>query len=89
VLPSGSRPDDLFLVPPCPAWGRQPPVRVVWLPGRRAGLEFVEKLLTSAMAALLDGTEREHATARPARSIAGRAGYGLRLLVVLVVVAVV
>jgi hypothetical protein len=28
----------------------------------QAGLEFVEKLLTSAMVALLDGTEREHAT---------------------------
>jgi ribosomal protein S18 acetylase RimI-like enzyme len=27
----------------------------------RAGLEFVEKLLTSAMVALLDGVEREHA----------------------------
>jgi hypothetical protein len=43
------------------------PVTVVWLPGRRpeaarrAGLEFVEKLLTSAMVALLDGAEREHA----------------------------
>ena len=29
---------------------------------RRAGLEFVEKLLTSAMVALLDGAEREHAS---------------------------
>jgi hypothetical protein len=27
-----------------------------------AGLEFVEKLLTSAMVALLDGAEREHAS---------------------------
>jgi hypothetical protein len=29
------------------------------------GLEFVEKLLTSAMVALLDGTERELATRVP------------------------
>jgi hypothetical protein len=32
---------------------------------RRAGLEFVEKLLTDTMVALLDGTEREHATRVP------------------------
>jgi hypothetical protein len=29
---------------------------------RRVGFEFVEKLLTSAMVALLDGAEREHAS---------------------------
>jgi hypothetical protein len=38
------------------------PVTVVSLPGRRAGLEGVEKLLTSAMVALLNGAEREHAS---------------------------
>jgi hypothetical protein len=54
-----------------------------------ADLEFVEKLLTSAMVALLDGTEREHATRVPHRRIAGRAGYRFRLLVALVVVAAV
>jgi hypothetical protein len=32
-------------------------VIVVSSPGRRAGLEFVEKLLTSAMVALLDGRD--------------------------------
>jgi hypothetical protein len=55
---------------------------------RRAGLEFVEKLLTSAMVALLDGAEREHAARpRPARRIAGRAGYRSWLRVDLVAVA--
>jgi hypothetical protein len=32
---------------------------------RRAGLEFVEKLLTDSMVALLDGAEREHAPRVP------------------------
>jgi hypothetical protein len=40
-----------------PARGRPPQAAA-----RRAGLEFVEKLLTSAMVALLDGAEREHAS---------------------------
>jgi len=40
-----------------------------------AVLEVVEKLLTDAMVALLDGAEREHATRVPHRRIAGRAGY--------------
>ena len=46
------------------------------LAGSACDLEFVEKLLTSAMVALLDGAEREHAspTSRT-RRIAGRAGY--------------
>jgi hypothetical protein len=47
---------------PCRVGEDRRPVAAVSLPGRRAGLEFVEKLLTSAMVALLDGTEREHAT---------------------------
>jgi hypothetical protein len=56
---------------------------------RRAGLEFVEKLLTSAMVALLDGAEREHAARpRPARRITGRAGYRSWLCVDLVAAAV-
>jgi hypothetical protein len=42
-----------------PARGRPPQAAV-----RRAGLEFVEKVLTSAMVALLDGAEREHASPR-------------------------
>jgi hypothetical protein len=33
---------------------------------RKAGLEFVEKLLTDSMVALLDGAEREHASPRSA-----------------------
>jgi hypothetical protein len=66
-----------------PARGRPPQAAA-----RRAGLEFVEKVLTDSMVALLDGTEREHATPRPARRIAGRAGYWLVLRVALVVVAV-
>src|SRR5215216_1090542 len=73
------------------------PVTVVSLPARgrppeaaarRAGLEVVEKVLTDSMVALLDGTEREHATPRPARRNAGRAGYWLWLRVALIVVAV-
>jgi hypothetical protein len=43
-----------------PARGRPPEAAA-----RRAGLEFVEKLLTSAMVALLDGAEREHAIRVP------------------------
>jgi hypothetical protein len=35
VLPSSSRPDDLF-GSTLPSVGRHPPARVVWLPGRRA-----------------------------------------------------
>jgi hypothetical protein len=53
---------------------------------RRAGLEFVEKLLTDTMVALLDGTERERYP-RPARRIAGRAGYRSSMHVALGVVA--
>jgi hypothetical protein len=45
---------------------------------RRAGLEFVEKLLTSAVVALLDEAEREHASARvPLPAATGRPGYWL------------
>jgi len=40
-----------------PARGRPPQAAA-----RRAGLECVEKLLTTAMVALLDGPEREHAS---------------------------
>jgi hypothetical protein len=43
-----------------PARGRPPEAAA-----RRAGLEFVEKLLTSAMVALLDGTVRERASRVP------------------------
>jgi hypothetical protein len=42
---------------------------------RRAGLEFVEKVVTSTMVALLDGAEREHArpASRPAASLVEQA----------------
>jgi hypothetical protein len=67
-----------------PARGRPPQAAA-----RRAGLEFVEKLLTSAMVALLDGAEREDASPTTrAVACAGRAGYWSWLRVVLVVVAV-
>jgi hypothetical protein len=46
-----------------PARGRPPQAAA-----RRAGLEFVEKLLTSAMVALLDDAEREHASPAPPSS---------------------
>jgi hypothetical protein len=56
---------------------------------RRAGLEeFVEKLLTSAMVALLDSAEREHASPTP-RTIASLVELvALLVRVVLVAVAV-
>src|SRR5215216_306153 len=61
------------------------PVTVVSLPARgrppqaaarRAGLEVVEKLLTDSMVALLDGSEREHASPRsaPWHHLVGDAG---------------
>jgi hypothetical protein len=43
------------MVPPDVEGEAGSPVAGVSLPGRRAGLEFVEKVLTSAMVALLDG----------------------------------
>jgi hypothetical protein len=64
------------------------PVPVASLPGRRAGLEFVEKLLTDSMVALLDGAERERAYPASRSSHRGRAGYWFVLRVALVVVAV-
>jgi hypothetical protein len=62
------------------------PVTVVSLPARgrppeaaarRAGLEFVGKLLTTAMVALLDGAERKHAAPLSVGrdSACGRVGY--------------
>jgi hypothetical protein len=46
------------------------------LPGRRAGLEFVERLLTTNLTST-DTTERNASMLRPrpARRITGRAGY--------------
>jgi hypothetical protein len=60
-----------FLRSRSPDWfaGRGRPPQAA---ARRAGLEFVEKLLTSAMVALLDGAEREHASPASARRRASR-----------------
>jgi hypothetical protein len=68
------------------------PVTVVSSPGRRAGLEGVEKSLP-APSNSMDTTERDvgmllFPTRVPHRRIAGRAGYWSWLRVVLVVVAV-
>jgi hypothetical protein len=46
-------------VPETGAAGRGRPPQAA---ARRAGLEFVEKLLTGSVVALLDGAEREHAS---------------------------
>ena len=65
-------------------WSRCP-VTADSLPARRAGLEFVEKLLPTSLTST-DTTERNAGMLRvPHRRIAGRGGYWLWLRVVLVV----